>query len=331
VNLLEEIRKSVFSLSGDDEVEKTALDVFRYQYWNNLIYREFVNHLNIDFEKIKSLEEIPFLPISLFRDQEIISGEKTGTEKIFTSSGTTGSIPSSHFVKDLSLYEESFLHTFRLFYGDPGRYRFLALLPGYLEREGSSLVYMMDHLIGLSKQNGSGFYLHDMDTLSEKLREKAPGGVQTVLFGASYALLDFAERYPMDLHEVIVMETGGMKGRKKEIIREDLHEFLCKSFNMRVIHSEYGMTELMSQAYSGGGGIFRAPPWMKILVRDTNDPMEFLPPGKTGGISIIDLANIHSCAFIATQDLGKLNDDGSFEILGRFDDSDIRGCNLLVV
>jgi phenylacetate-coenzyme A ligase PaaK-like adenylate-forming protein len=328
---LEEIRKSVFSVSGEDGVEKASLEIFRYQCTNNRVYGDFVNYLNIDPEEVIRLEDIPFLPVSLFRDQEIISGDRTGIEKVFTSSGTTGSIPSRHFVKDLSLYEESFLRAFRIFYGDPGQYRFLVLLPGYLERQGSSLVYMMDHLISLSKQNGSGFFLHNMEELAAKLHEKTPDGVKTMLFGASYALLDFAERFPVDIHETIIMETGGMKGRKKEMIREDLHDFLCKAFNVNDIHSEYGMTELLSQGYSTGKGIFRTPPWMKVLIRDTNDPMALLPPGKTGGINIIDLANIYSCAFIATQDLGKRNEDGSFEVSGRFDDSDIRGCNLLVV
>jgi hypothetical protein len=231
----------------------------------------------------------------------------------------------------LGLYEESFLRSFLKFYGDPGEYRFLALLPGYLERQDSSLVTMMDYLIRLTRDHGSGFYLHDMEALKIKLEETQLLKAKTILFGASYALLDFAEQFPMDLSGIIVMETGGMKGRRREMIREELHEFLCSRLNVKIIHSEYGMTELLSQAYSAGNGIFHTPPWMKILIRDTNDPMHFLAPGQTGGINIIDLANLHSCSFIATQDLGKVHEDGSFEVLGRFDDSDIRGCNLLVV
>jgi hypothetical protein len=331
VNLLEEIRPVVFSVSGEDDFEKITLELFHLQCENNRVYGKMSRLLKIEPRKVTGCHDIPFLPISLFRDHEIITGDSDGIEKVFTSSGTTGSIPSRHYVRDLSLYEESFLRTFRIFYGDPEKYRFLALLPGYLERQGSSLVYMMDHLIRLTKNNGSGFFLDDLETLSGNLREKPLSGCTTMLFGASYALLDFADHYPMDLDGVIVMETGGMKGRKKEMIREELHEIFCKQLNVKSIHSEYGMTELLSQAYSAGGGIFRTPPWMKILIRDTNDPMQFLPPGQTGGINIIDLANIHSCAFIATQDLGRLHEDGSFEVLGRFDDSDIRGCNLLAV
>jgi hypothetical protein len=331
VNLLEEIRPAVFSVSGAVDFEKIALELFHLQYENNRIYGEMSRLLRIEPGHVTGCHAIPFLPVSLFRDHEIITGEKDAIEKVFTSSGTTGSTPSKHYVRDLSLYEESFVRTFRIFYGDPEKYRFLALLPGYLERQGSSLVYMMDYMIRITKNNGSGFFLDDLETLSEKLREKPLAGCTTMLFGASYALLDFAERYPVDLDGVIVMETGGMKGRKKEIIREELHEILCKQLHVNSIHSEYGMTELLSQAYSTRRGIFRTPPWMKIMIRDINDPMHFLPPGQTGGINIIDLANLYSCAFIATQDLGRLHGDGSFEVLGRFDDSDIRGCNLLVI
>jgi hypothetical protein len=271
------------------------------------------------------------LPVQFFRDQKVISGEEAGIQKVFSSSGTTGSIPSKHFVRDLNLYEDSFTRSFRSFYGEPENYRFLALLPGYLERNDSSLVYMMENFIRKTYQNGSGFYLNDFKSLHEKLIEPADENIRTVLFGASFALLDFSEQYPMDLNHVIIMETGGMKGRRMEMIREELHEILCQRFNAGKIHSEYGMTELLSQAYSQGNGIFRCPPWMKILIRDTNDPLQMLPAGQTGGINIIDLANMYSCSFIATQDLGKLHPDGSFEVLGRFDDSDIRGCNLLVI
>jgi phenylacetate-coenzyme A ligase PaaK-like adenylate-forming protein len=326
----EEIKYPVFDISGDDEFNVVALEIFHYQYDTNSIYREFVKHLGKNPDRVSHYTEIPFLPVSLFRDQMVVCGNDDNYEKVFTSSGTTGTVPSQHYVRSLDLYKESFTRSFSRFYGDPSGYRFLALLPGYLERQGSSLVYMMDWLINLTKQNGSGFFLHDMHALKEKLGEKA-SLKNTILFGASYGLLDFAELYPMDLSGVTIMETGGMKGRRREMIREELHEVFCRNFNVEKIHSEYGMTELLSQAYSQGDGIFRTPPWMKVLARDANDPLQILQPGQTGGISIIDLANVNSCSFISTQDLGKFNEDGSFEILGRFDDSDIRGCNLLVV
>jgi len=331
VNLTEEIRQSVFQISGEDEFNDLALKIFHFQYKSNPVYREMLQLLGADPFKINNYHRIPFLPISLFRDHKIICGDNKIFQKVFTSSGTTGSVPSQHFIRDLKFYEESFTRSFLIFYGDPEKIRFLALLPGYLERQDSSLVYMLDYLIRKTERNGSGFFLHDLNSLKVKLHENHPVTCQTILFGASYALLDFAEQFPMDLNGVTVMETGGMKGRRKEMIREELHEILRRKLNVEMIHSEYGMTELLSQAYSAGNGIFRAPPWMKVLIRDTNDPMHYLPSGQTGGINIIDLANLYSCSFIATQDLGKLHDDGSFEVLGRFDDSDMRGCNLLVV
>ncbi len=331
MNLSEEIKYSAFQISGEEDFNDLALKIFHYQHETNPVYREFTQLLHVEPEKIKHYQKIPFLPISLFKDQKIISGHEDDFQKIFTSSGTTGNIPSQHFIRDLKLYEESFSRCFRIFYGEPEKFRFLALLPGYMERRNSSLVYMLDQFIRITERNGSGFFLHDLASLKEKLDERASINIKTILFGASFALLDFAERFPMDIGGVIVMETGGMKGRRKEMVREELHEILCNKLNVKNVHSEYGMTELLSQAYSPGKGIFRAPPWMKALIRDTNDPMQLLPPGQTGGINIIDLANIYSCSFIATQDLGRLNEDGSFEVLGRFDDSDVRGCNLLVV
>ena len=332
MNLTEEIKQSVFQISGEDDFNDLAVKVFRFQYETNPVYREMSQLLRADPVKINNYLKIPSIPISLFRDHKIISGDGNITQKVFTSSGTTGSVPSQHFIKDLKLYEESFTRCFQNFYGNPAKFRFLGLLPGYLERTGSSLVYMLDYLIRKTEKNGSGFFLHELDSLKEKLHgDSSMDSSKTILFGASYALLDFAEHYPMDISGVIVMETGGMKGRRKEMIREELHEILCHKLNVDVIHSEYGMTELLSQAYSAGNGIFRAPPWMKIMIRDTNDPLHYLPTGQTGGITIIDLANLYSCSFIATQDLGKLHNDGSFEVVGRFDDSDVRGCNLLVV
>lgn len=315
----------------ENEFNELAMQVFLFQFEENPVYRELAQLLGKVPGKIDDVLQIPFLPISLFRDKKIICGDGNIFRKVFTSSGTTRSSPSKHYIKDLRLYEESFTRSFQLFYGDPGKIRFLALLPGYLEREGSSLVYMLDHFIRKTEKNGSGFFLNNMDDLKKQLREEGPFDSGTILFGASYALLDFSDGPEMDLQGVIIMETGGMKGRKKEMIREELHEVLCRKLNASKIHSEYGMTELLSQAYSSGGGIYRTPPWMKVLIRDTNDPLQLLPPGQTGGINIIDLANLYSCSFIATQDLGKLHEDGSFEVLGRFDDSDVRGCNLLVV
>jgi phenylacetate-coenzyme A ligase PaaK-like adenylate-forming protein len=329
--LPEEIRLSVFKITNDDDFNDLALKIFRFQYESNPVYRQMAQLLKADTFGINEYRRIPFLPISLFRDHQIISGDGKMIQKVFSSSGTTGSIPSQHFVRDLKLYKESFTSSFQLFYGDPGKFRFLALLPGYLERQGSSLVYMLDYLIRITERNGSGFFLYNMASLKEKLEETTSGKRQAILFGASYALLDFADQFPMDLSSVTVMETGGMKGRREEMIREELHAILCRKLKVEMIHSEYGMTELLSQAYSSGNGFFRTPPWMKILIRDTNDPMHYLPAGQTGGINIIDLANLYSCSFIATQDLGRLQEDGSFEVLGRFDDSDVRGCNLLVV
>ena len=328
---LEEIRNKIFNIAGEHDFNGLALGIFRYQYESNLVYREFLNLVRSSPAGISDYRQIPFLPIGFFKDHEIVSGHDARHEKTFTSSGTTSSIPSRHLVRDLKLYQESFIRSFSLFYGPPENYRFLVLLPGYLERQGSSLVYMMEELVTRSKHNGSGFFLNDFESLAWELKKTPGAGIHTILFGASYALLDFAEsRYAGPIN-ALVMETGGMKGRQKEMIREELHDLLCRKFSVDTIHSEYGMTELLSQAYSRGFGIFRTPPWMKILIRDMNDPFEILPPGKTGGISIIDLANLYSCAFIATQDLGKVHEDGSFEVLGRFDDSDVRGCNLLVV
>jgi hypothetical protein len=328
---LEEIRKKLFQISGEQVFNELAVEIFHYQFETNKVYREFSELLGRTPKSVSTPHDIPFLPISLFRDQEVICRSDRPADIVFTSSGTTGIIPSKHIVRDLKIYEESFDRAFSIFYGNPEEFRFLVLLPGYLERQGSSLVFMMNNLVETSKANGSGFFLHDLRALAEELMRPTGQGIKTMLFGASYALLDFAESPYCTAVNGIVMETGGMKGRKQEIIREELHAILCEKFAVDSIHSEYGMTELLSQGYSAGHGIFRTPPWMKVLIRDINDPLSLLPPGRTGGISIIDLANLHSCSFIATQDLGKVHEDGSFEVLGRFDDSDVRGCNLLVV
>jgi len=307
-----------------------ALKVFRYQYEHNKVYREFCDFLHVDPGQVKSIDKIPFLPISFFKTHEVVTTSDS-PQQIFTSSGTTGMTTSRHIVTDVSMYEESYRQAFAQFYGNIEDYAVLALLPSYLEREGSSLIYMVDDLIRKSNNPDSGFYLHNQNELAEKLITLDQSGQNVILIGVTYALLDLTESRQFDLQNTIVMETGGMKGRRREMIREELHEILCKGFGVPSIHSEYGMTELLSQAYSLGNGIFECPNWMQVLVRDTEDPLTYLDTGKTGGINVIDLANINSCAFIATQDLGKLYPDGSFEVLGRFDNSDIRGCNLMVM
>ncbi|AYL96847.1 acyl transferase [Mucilaginibacter celer] len=322
-------KQQVFSISNQHQFNETALQVFRYQAVNNPVYRQFISGLGIDLDIVTSVEQIPFLPIEFFKSHTILSTTDP-VEVTFTSSGTTGMITSSHQVTDKTWYEDSFRNAFDMFYGDIKNYTVLALLPSYLEREGSSLIYMVDDLIKQSSNSDSGFFLYNHDELYHQLKKQQAAEKPTLLIGVTFGLLDFIENYRIDFPELIVMETGGMKGRRKEMIREELHEILCNGFGVKQIHSEYGMTELLSQAYSKGDGIFECPPWMRIIIRDTNDPLTTLQSGKTGGISVIDLANINSCAFIATQDLGKIQPDGSFEVLGRFDQSDIRGCNLLI-
>jgi len=320
----------IFSISSQKQFEKIALKVFRFQYENNLVYREFCDLLKTDAQRVKSLEQIPFLPIQFFKSHIVISNKNT-IQKTFTSSGTTGMTTSKHLVTDVSLYEESYRKGFSQFYGNIEDYVVLALLPSYLEREGSSLIYMVEDVIQKTNNPESGFYLHNHDELIEKLTRLDNSGQNVILIGVTYALLDLIEKHPFQLQNTIIMETGGMKGMRKEMIREELHEQLCQGFGVTVIHSEYGMTELLSQAYSLGNGVFECPSWMQILIRDTEDALTYVPEGKTGGINVIDLANINSCSFIATQDLGKKNPNNSFEVLGRFDNSDIRGCNLMVV
>ena len=303
--------------------------MFRFQYEHNEVYHRFCSLLGRTPANVVSLTDIPFLPIEFFKTEKIYCAD-TPAEITFTSSGTTGSQTSRHFVKELSIYTESYRKGFELFYGNIEKYAVLALLPSYLERTGSSLITMVDDLIKRSKNPFSGFYLNEYDLLAERLTSLDRSGQQVLLIGVSFALLDLVEKHSFSLKNTLVMETGGMKGRRKELVREELHATLCKGFGVEAIHSEYGMTELLSQAYSAGKGIYRCVPWMKVLVRDTNDALSYLPIGKTGGLNIIDLANKYSCSFIATQDLGKLHSDGSFEVLGRFDNSDIRGCNLMV-
>ena len=320
----------IFTISNQKQFDKIALKAFRFQYENNLVYREFCDFLKTDIQKVKSIQQIPFLPIQFFKSHSVVSTTNP-IQTTFTSSGTTGMITSKHLVTDVSIYEESYRKGFSQFYGNIEDYAILALLPSYLEREGSSLIHMVDDLIQLSNHPESGFYLHNYDELIAKLIQLDHAGQNVILIGVTYALLDLVEKHSFQLENTIIMETGGMKGKRKEMIREELHLELCNGFGVKSIHSEYGMTELLSQAYSLGEGIFECPSWMQILVRDTEDALSYVREGKTGGINVIDLANINSCSFIATQDLGKKYSNGSFEVLGRFDHSDIRGCNLMVV
>ena len=320
----------IFTISNQKQFDKMALKVFRFQYENNLVYREFCDFLKTEVQKVKTIQQIPFLPIQFFKSHSVVSNTNP-IQTTFTSSGTTGMVTSKHLVTNVSIYEESYRKGFSQFYGNIEDYVVLALLPSYLEREGSSLIHMVDDLIQLSNHPESGFYLHNYDELIEKIIQLDQSGQNVILIGVTYALLDVIEKQSFQLENTIIMETGGMKGKRKEMIREELHQQLCNGFGVKSIHSEYGMTELLSQAYSLGDGIFECPSWMQISIRDTEDALSYVKEGKTGGINVIDLANINSCSFIATQDLGKKYSNGSFGVLGRFDHSDIRGCNLMVV
>ena len=325
-----EIHKALFNISSDAEFNALALAVFLYQYNNTEVYGKFVKSLKIKANAIKHYSEIPFIPIEFFKTQQISSKPLSADTVQFTSSGTTGQITSTHYVSDINLYEKSFIKGFELFYGKPNNYCILALLPNYLERGGSSLVYMFDRLIKESAHPLSGFYLHTTDALIKTLAHLKHASQKTLLLGVTYALLDLADHDIVVGEHVTVMETGGMKGRRKEMIKEEVHAVLKEKLSTHAIHSEYGMTELLSQAYAKRDGLFECPPWMRVLIRDTNDPFSYVKPGKGGGINVIDLANLYSCSFIETKDLGKMHADGSFEILGRFDNSDLRGCNLMI-
>lgn len=309
------------------EFENLAFDIFNFQIENNPIYAAYALLILKD-NTPNNICEIPFLPIEFFtREQIICKGQKI--EQIFLSSGTTGG-QSKHLISNLSLYKKSFQKAFELFYGNISNYCILSLLPNYREREGSSLIYMVDELISQSKHEKSGFYLNDYRKLSETITELESKHQKTILIGVSYALLDLAEKFPQKLKNTIIIETGGGKGKRKEILKEELHKILKNAFGLNKIHSEYGMTELLSQSYSKGDGLFYSPPWKKILIRDVNDPLSIVEKNTTGGINVIDLANIYSCPFIATDDLGKNYEDGSFAVLGRFYNTDVRGCNLLI-
>lgn len=310
-----------------------CIEVFNFQYQNNTIYQQYCNALGILPKNITTIEQIPFLPISFFKTHQV----KTTTfneQAIFESSGTTQSINSNHFIKDIELYKKSFTSTFTQFYGVAKEWSIIGLLPSYLEKGNSSLVMMIDDLIKQSTNGNSGFYLYDTEKLYNILIENEAKKQPTLLIGVTYALLDFAEKYKMNLRYTTVMETGGMKGRREEISRQEVHTILQKELGVTHIHSEYGMTELLSQAYSKKGGLFYCPNWMKVLLREEDDPFEIVATtttNKTGLINVIDLANLYSCSFIATDDIGKLNTNGSFEVLGRKDNSDLRGCSLLTV
>ena len=316
----------IFKNHSAKSFEDLALEIFQFQAKNNTVYKTYLNYLGVQPLEIKKLYDIPYLPIELFKTHEVIC-EPNKREATYESSGT-GGIQSKHIVHDLSIYQASFIIGFEHFYGDIKDYTILALLPSYIERSGSSLIFMCEKLIQLSEKEDSGFYLNEHQQLFELLQKLERENQKTLLIGVSFALLDFVEKHPLPLNHTIVMETGGMKGRRKEIVREKLHQILCAGFNLQKIHSEYGMTELLSQAYSKGNSLFECPPWMKVSCRDANDPLSLNK--KSGGLNIIDLANVYSCSFIASQDLGKIHENKRFEVLGRFDSGDIRGCNLLI-
>jgi hypothetical protein len=306
------------------------MDVFYRQYSENSVYKQWCDFLKRSPKNVKQINEIPFLPIEFFRSHRITTGEESPERVEFFSSTTTSLIPSKHIVNDISVYENSFMKGFRLFYGDPAEYCILALLPNYLQRTGSSLVYMCNKLIQLSRHPYSGFFLDDMIRLKEIISSLNESGQKTLLIGVSYALMDLADlEVPLN-ENIVVMETGGMKGRRPEMLKPELHQYLKKGFCIKKIHSEYGMTELLSQAYSFGDGKFISPPWLKFLIREVTDPLTIRSDQKTGGINVIDLANVNSCAFIATKDLGRIDDTGKLELMGRYDESDVRGCNLMV-
>lgn len=329
-----DLEEKVFRIDNDQDFHSIALETYHFQFANNPIYQDYCKALNKLPGTVSKLSDIPFLPVSFFKSHRVVT-TAFNPEIVFKSSGTTGMTSSTHYVKSCSLYEKSFEKGFRKFYGKPEDYCILGLLPSYLERGQSSLVYMVDQLIRRSGHKNSGFYLYDYEKLHELLRQLEKDGQKCLLIGVTYALLDFAEHYPQKLHHTVVMETGGMKGRQKEITRKELYHRLKESFGLNTMHSEYGMTELLSQAYAVDGN-FIAPPWMKILLRDETDPFEIYESGKglsplSGIINVIDLANIYSCSFLATEDAGRFTQDAGFEVLGRMDHSDVRGCSLMAL
>jgi phenylacetate-coenzyme A ligase PaaK-like adenylate-forming protein len=325
----EKFRKQIFNVGNEEQFNVLAMELFCYQAENVTVYGEFLRLIKCDHRKLNHYLEIPFLPVALFREH-IITDQPSPPQLYFSSSGTTGQSRSRHYIADPTLYEECFQNAFRLFYGNPNQYVILGLLPSYIGQGGSSLIYMCEKLIKDSGHPESGFYLYNYDELYQLLNRLKDEGKKIFLLGVTFALLDFFGQYKIDLRGSVIMETGGMKGRGREMIREEVHQIITSATGVDAVHSEYGMTELMSQAYSKGNGQFRCPPWMKVLIRDQHDPFFSLPEGKTGVVHIIDLGNIHSCAFIATQDLGINSKNSYFEIAGRMDSSELRGCNLLV-
>ena len=319
----------IFNIKNQSSFNKYCLDIYHFQYRNNLVYKKFCNMICKNPMNINEITKIPFLPISFFKTKKILSVDKF--EKVFYSSGTTINSRSKHFISDLKLYEESFIKNFKNNYGELNKYTIIALLPNYYENESSSLIYMVEKLIKLTKSNESGFFLDDYTNISKKLNQlDSKNDRKTILIGVPYALLDLLDFNQFCLNNTIIMETGGMKGRRKELVRNELHEKLKSGFGVNQIHSEYGMTELLSQAYSKGNGIFSTPAWMKVLIRDVNDAQNLNFNKKSGAINIIDLANYNSCSFIATDDMGKFVSESEFEVIGRIDNSDVRGCNLLI-
>lgn len=321
--------EKIFDIKNHSEFKKQCLDIYNFQYENNMVYQNYCNMICEDPTDVNEINKIPFLPISFFKTKKILSTDNF--EKVFYSSGTTTNSRSKHFISSLKLYQKSFINNFKLNYSDITQYTILALLPNYYDNKDSSLIYMIEKLIKLSKSKESGFFLDDYINLSKKLIElDAKKERKTILIGVPYALLDVIDFNQLQLNNTIIMETGGMKGRRKEMVRTELHEKLKRGFGVSKIHSEYGMTELLSQAYSKGDGIFKTPSWMKVIIRDINDAQNLDFNKKSGAINIIDLANYNSCSFIATDDMGKHVNDDEFELIGRVDNSDIRGCNLLV-
>jgi hypothetical protein len=325
------LQNEIFRVTDDKSFEGMALEIFRFQASGCPVYREYISLLGVDPASVDSIFSIPFMPVSFFRDHTVMTGDGPAV-RIFLSSGTTGVKQSRHHVINPAVYDESLERTFRIFYGDPSGYAVMGLLPSYLEREGSSLIYMVNRLMLLSGNSAGGFFPDDHEALFSAVEKARAAGLKVLLIGVTFALLDLAEKHPRDLSDLIIMETGGMKGRRREMIREEVHDILIKAFGVTSVHSEYGMTELLSQAYSKGEGLYRTPPWMKVLIRDSHDPMSHsAEEGSSGGVSVIDLANMWSCSFIATDDLGRMHAGGSFEVLGRYDNADIRGCSLLSV
>jgi len=321
--------EKIFQIKSPQDFTNLALELFHFQYGQNAVYREFVDVRKIPVDTVTRVEDIPFLPIEFFRTHDVVCGN-VPPQATFRSSGTTGMARSRHMITDLSLYRHSFVQGFERYYGSPEDIQFLSLTPTPEQAPDSSLVYMIQKLMDLSSSPENGFFLASHSGLRARLKQHRAKGKKVILFGLTYALVDFASKYADDYSPLTVIETGGMKGQKKEITREELHSLLCPAFGIEHIHSEYGMTELLSQAWSQSDGLFTTPPWMKVVIRDVNDPLSFIGPGETGGINIIDLANENSCSFIATEDLGRMNYNGQFEVLGRFEASDARGCSLLI-